>query len=182
MYNARHHWEGVAFRRSTAGGNTARLQTGADAVALPASARPVGAIKDRWFSMVYDYSDLADDFDCSVAQDRRAFWDEPLALVARLRLVERLLVENPDAAALVLDGVLWGLVLFAFERVGQAAPSREDVFESLDALASPACWRLRLALRAPNAHARLIHIWAFMDALSAIRGVSVVSEKSRAVG
>jgi hypothetical protein len=100
----------------------------------------------------------------------------PLALLSRLRRAERLLEDDPDKAALVLDGVIWSVVNHAFARVGQPPPSsREDAFEALSVVAAPVCWRLRLALRSPHAQARLAHAWALLDAVFARRGVSIVS-------
>lgn len=181
MFVARHQRQGEACRRLTAGGSTARLLIGDGALALRARTT-CGREEGQVASMAYDYSDNNDHYSCSVSRDDRARCKESLALVARLRQVERLLAEDSDAAALALDGILWSLVVFAFERAGLHVPSREAVFESLDAWASPVCWRLRLALRAPNAHARLIHAWALMDAVGAMRSASSVSGSSRAAG
>lgn len=118
----------------------------------------------------------------SVVIDEQKRRHASLAFVERLHCVERLLADEPDAAALVLDGALWALVRFACERAGRAAPDAEAVFESLAELAPPVCWRLRLALRAPNPHARLVHVWALMDAISAMPAPVMILEECQLAG
>ena len=172
---SRVEYEGVACRRLTAGADTAHHH-----LVDGATSWPVGCVaishKDRQVApMVFDFSFHDDNAGDSAARDQRSQWEEPLALVAELRRVDWLLRDDVDAAALLLDGVLWRVVSFAFERAGVQAPPRERVFEAMEALAPPVCWRLRLALRAPNAQARLLHAWALLEAVGAMRVGSAVS-------
>lgn len=118
--------------------------------------------------VISDFSYLENVAVSSNASDKQAQMAEALAIVAELRVIDGLLRDDGDAAALLLDGVLWRIVSFAFERAGVRAPSRALVFDALEELAPPLSWRLRLALRAPNVRARLIHAWALLEAVGAM--------------
>jgi hypothetical protein len=95
-----------------------------------------------------------------------------VALARDLLLAERLLPRDPDAAALLLDGaprrivVSWlalrGAPYMADHAAGDA-PS-DDLLAQVERVAPPVAWRLRLALRAPHAEARLAHCWALLQA------------------
>ncbi|HEX8032879.1 MAG TPA: hypothetical protein VF510_03485 [Ktedonobacterales bacterium] len=84
------------------------------------------------------------------------------ALRASLRDVEELLGRDDpqavDAGALMLDGLLSQLVSEWFAERGAEVPSREKVLAALErreGYDSQFVARLRLALRAPDPHARL---------------------------
>jgi hypothetical protein len=112
---------------------------------------------------------------CRLAVDQRPHADQvPHALVRRLLLAGELLSEDRDEAALLLDGLLRDVVADWFSRRG-FAPSHSG--ESLDSIAHdqpPFAWRLRLALRAPNVEARLVHCAALL-ALLPIAGVQLAA-------
>lgn len=77
------------------------------------------------------------------ARDGHAQRAELRAIEARLRLAARALPDDPDAAALLLDGVLAAI----------AALQSNSVEHGIAIFGL----RLRLALRAPNVEARLVH-------------------------
>lgn len=118
--------------------------------------------------MAYDIvSAEREDSDCPDQRDQsRACADAPLALLADLRLAHALLRDDIDAAGLLLDGVLWRIVALVFARAGLVAPSCDKAIAELERISEPVAWRLRLALRAPHPHARLLHVWALLEAVS----------------
>jgi len=63
---------------------------------------------------------------------------------------------DPDAAALLLDGLVCRLAR-ALARAYAAGEDAADPLLALDRHAPSVAYRLRLALRAPDASARLIH-------------------------
>lgn len=79
-------------------------------------------------------------------------------IVARLIAAERALPAAPDLAALHLDGILSDLLAIS-------APGAATL-EKLERRAPALAWRLRLALQAPDAAARLAHCWALLDLLT----------------
>ncbi|SRR5579883_1151938 len=91
-----------------------------------------------------------------------------VALARDLLLAERLLPRDPDAAALLLDGaprrivVSWLALRGAPHASGDAAG--DDLLAQVERVAPSVAWRLRLALRAPHAEARLAHCWALLRA------------------
>lgn len=91
-----------------------------------------------------------------------------VALARDLLLAERLLPSDPDAAALLLDGaprrivVSW-LALRGAPCAPNSAPG-DDLLAQVERVAPAVAWRLRLALRAPHAEARLAHCWALLRA------------------
>ncbi|MGH2484873.1 MAG: hypothetical protein ACRDHE_02570 [Ktedonobacterales bacterium] len=101
----------------------------------------------------------------------------PIALLADLRLAQRFLRDDPDAAGLLLDGVLWRIVALVFARAGLAPPSCDKALPELEHISPPVAWRLRLALRAPHPHARLVHARALLDAIAA-QHASVIAAPS----
>jgi hypothetical protein len=121
--------------------------------------------------MAYDFVSVErDDFDCPDRRDQsRASADAPLALLADLGLAQALLRDDPDAAGLLLDGVLWRIVALVFARAGLGSPSCAHAIAELERISEPVAWRLRLALRAPHPHARLVHVWALLDAIGGQR-------------
>jgi hypothetical protein len=68
-----------------------------------------------------------------------------------------LLHDDPDAAALALEGALRQLVNEWYARQGLRVPAAHDLLADLEARDAPLAWRLRLALRAPHVEARLAH-------------------------
>lgn len=78
------------------------------------------------------------------------------ALEADVARAAGLLERDPDAAALLLDGVLRRVGAGWFLARGLAVPPPERLLERLAERDAPLAWRLRLALRAPDARARLI--------------------------
>src|SRR4051794_6689531 len=71
------------------------------------------------------------------------------ALQADLAHVADLLPRDPDAAALLLDGLLKRLGVEWFMARHRPAPPSERLLELLEREDAPYAWRLRLALRAP---------------------------------
>ncbi len=87
-------------------------------------------------------------------------------IVARLIAASHALADDPDAAALLLDGAL-SQMLALFPAAANA--NRPEGLDALDAqapeIACIAC-RLRLALQSHNPAARLAHCWALLDLLT----------------
>jgi|SRR5689334_972348 len=63
---------------------------------------------------------------------------------------------DPDAAALLLDGLV-GWLAHALAHAYAAGDGAADPLHALDCRAPAVAYRLRLALRAPDAAARLAH-------------------------
>ena len=92
------------------------------------------------------------------------------------RLCDRadaLLEAQPDEAALLLDGLLYRIA-HEWERMQQAqqaaplqAGAPEDLLARIECAAPAVSWRLRLALRAPDARARLVACRSLIEALDA---------------
>lgn len=86
------------------------------------------------------------------------------------RLCDRadsLLEAQPDEAALLLDGLL-SHIAREWERCELLpAGSPEDLLARIERAAPAVSWRLRLALRAPDARARLVACRALIEALGA---------------
>lgn len=81
------------------------------------------------------------------------------AIAAALDHAAAVLDPDPDAAALLLDGLMCQLAQ-ALARVYAASDGGGDASHALHALdrrAPAVAYRLRLALRAPDAAARLVH-------------------------
>ena len=116
-----------------------------------------------------------------LAHDRPAEADAR-AIAARLRVAERLLPGDPDAAALLLDGMLGAIAaLWLACRARRASPLQSAPLScgNLVAPLLPALvegddshfgLRLRLGLRAPNAEARLTHCRDMLRLLEADEG------------
>lgn len=82
---------------------------------------------------------------------------QALAWRKALEEAAALLHDNPDAAALALEGALRQLVNEWYARQGLHVPPARDLLADLEARDAPLAWRLRLALRAPHVEARLAH-------------------------
>lgn len=67
------------------------------------------------------------------------------------------LPEDPDAAALLLDGALWRIVALWYRHRGERVPAPRAALADLAARGGAFGWHVRLALRAPDARARLEH-------------------------
>lgn len=84
-------------------------------------------------------------------------WAEFAGLSGALDEAAALLAADPDAAAMVLDGALARLARAWYAAAGIAMPEPARLLNDLERRAAPFAWRLRLALRAPDARARLVH-------------------------
>jgi hypothetical protein len=70
---------------------------------------------------------------------------------------------EPDRAALILDGVARRMVMSWFAESGARVPEPEFLLPRLEEAMSPLAWWLRLALRAPDVDARLVHCRRLLD-------------------
>lgn len=86
-------------------------------------------------------------------------------VIADLMRAQRALSHDPDLAALYLDGALRRLLALV-ARQARVAPSEMPALASLDREQPLLGMRLRLALRAPDAAARLVHCWALIESLN----------------
>lgn len=93
------------------------------------------------------------------------------ALAAALRRAELLIGEDPDSAAVLLDGSLLDLARMWYRRRGRAMPARHALLRDLEWHAPPLAWQFRLALRAPNAHARLVHCRNLLNILGGLEDI-----------
>jgi hypothetical protein len=98
-----------------------------------------------------------------------------LALIGELRHVADLLKRDDplaaDAASLLLDGVLSRLGREWFALRGLDLPAADHLLAELqrqERHAAPFLWRLRLALRAPDPHARLVQCWELLSCIHEI--------------
>ena len=82
-------------------------------------------------------------------------------LALRLPEAAALLGEQPDEAALLLDGLLRDIV-DEWHRRRNLAPDEAAALRLIERVDPLFGWRLRLALRAPDAHARLHHCVALL--------------------
>lgn len=64
---------------------------------------------------------------------------------------------DPDDASLILDGLICRIISAHYLARYGALPSRENLLSRLDAEDPALARRVRLALRAPDARARLVH-------------------------
>lgn len=88
-------------------------------------------------------------------------------LAAVLQCAGALMEQDADGAALLLDGVLRAIAAEWFREQAQPQPPVHALLAELQATAPRLAGRLRLALRAPHAQARLFHAWAlFHDVLA----------------
>jgi hypothetical protein len=94
------------------------------------------------------------DLDCHAGDDLSSIRDE---LCRQLELAAQRIESDPDDASLMLDGLIWRLVAARFLAHNGALPSREHLLAQLDEHEPILARRVRLALRAPNARARLVH-------------------------
>lgn len=78
-------------------------------------------------------------------------------LSRQLVLAAQLIESDPDEASLILDGLIWELIAAHYLARNGASPSRERLLAHLDAHDPALARRVRLALRAPDARARLVH-------------------------
>jgi hypothetical protein len=89
------------------------------------------------------------------------------SVIADLMRAERALPDDPDLAALHLDGALRSLLALVAGRDNSYAPSFAPSLLALDHQQPHLARRLRLALRAPHVEARLVHCWALIELLNA---------------
>lgn len=66
------------------------------------------------------------------------------------------IASDPDAAALLLEGIYERIIAAWYARRGVPAPPRQQLLRDVEAVAPGAAMHLRLALRAPDVHARLV--------------------------
>ncbi|WIG57723.1 MAG: hypothetical protein OJF49_000468 [Ktedonobacterales bacterium] len=90
---------------------------------------------------------------------------EQRQLADDLRRASALLDAHPDAAALLLDGVLRRISIAALARERLVCWREEDLFDALAVRNQRLAYLLRLALRAPNLDARLAHCQQLYAAL-----------------
>ena len=84
------------------------------------------------------------------------------------RLCDRadaLLAAQPDEAALLLDGLLYRIAREWEQHELLPAGAPEDLLARIEHEAPQIGWRLRLALQAPDARARLVACRALIEAL-----------------
>ena len=81
-------------------------------------------------------------------------WGE---LSYELELAAQQIESDPDDTSLILDGLICRIVSAHYLARYGALSSRERLLPRLDAKDPPLARRVRLALRAPDAHARLVH-------------------------
>ena len=86
-------------------------------------------------------------------------------VAAPLDQAAELLDADPDAAALVLDGLLGRLAADWYAEQGLVPPDAAHLLSDLERRCQPLGWLLRLALRAPDVHARLAHMQALAGAM-----------------
>ena len=80
-----------------------------------------------------------------------------LALLALLVAADEVIECDPDAAALLLDGLLERMLGAWYVARGWRVPARGALLADLDQRAPELARRVRLALRAPDVAARLAH-------------------------
>jgi hypothetical protein len=83
-------------------------------------------------------------------------------LAGVLQCAGALMEQDADGAALLLDGVLRVIAAEWFRDQARPEPAAHELLAELQAAAPPLAGRLRLALRAPHAQARLFHAWALL--------------------
>lgn len=93
------------------------------------------------------------------AGDRRDDW------LRRCDRAAQLMEAQPDVAALLLDGLLSRIARDWERRLRLAAGSPEELLARIEHAAPLLGWRLRLALRAPDARARLVACQALIEAM-----------------
>lgn len=97
-----------------------------------------------------------------LAESRRAL------LIRDLGVAGALLESDPDASALLLDGLVQRIGAEWFLAQGLPAPCYERMLLELERQAALFAWRLRLALRAPDPRARYLHARECLRAVSRI--------------
>jgi hypothetical protein len=78
---------------------------------------------------------------------------------------------EPDRAALILDGVAQRMVISWFAESGARVPEPSYLLPRLEEEMSPLAWWLRLALRAPDVDARLVHCRRLLDEIAVGRAL-----------
>jgi hypothetical protein len=87
------------------------------------------------------------------------------AIVSALERAARCMDDDPDSAAVLADGLIQRLATEWFVAHRRPVPLAEALLPALEAEAQPVAWRMRLALRAPHARARLVHCWDLLRAV-----------------
>lgn len=93
-----------------------------------------------------------------------------LALSEPLAAAAQAIEHDPDAAALLLEGLLERMLGAWYVARGWPVPAREALLADLDQRAPELARRVRLALRAPNVSARLAHCRQVLRVLAASWG------------
>ncbi len=113
------------------------------------------------------------DYAASANAESVEYAEQRPVLYASLRDAEELLGrDDPQAVyagALMLDGLLGQLVSEWFAERGVEAPSPERALAELErreGYDGPFVGRLRLALRAPDPHARLVQCWELLHRIN----------------
>jgi hypothetical protein len=78
---------------------------------------------------------------------------------------------EPDRAALILDGLAQRMVISWFAESGARVPEPSYLLPRLEEEMSPLAWWLRLALRAPDVDARLVHCRRLLDEIAVGRAL-----------
>lgn len=108
------------------------------------------------------YDELHGESASAEAQIRQRY-----ALIMALEEAEALIERNPDAAALLLDGLLNRILDQWLAQRHLERPEPAEMLAQIEQSAPPLAWRLRLALHAPDARARLIHCWELVAVVCA---------------
>lgn len=87
-------------------------------------------------------------------------------VVAKLLLAERRLSVDAFGASLLLDGVLADLLACWASSAGIAPADSIAALDAMDVVAPVVAARVRLALQAHDAAARLAHYWIVLDLLT----------------
>lgn len=82
----------------------------------------------------------------------------PEDLARQIVLAARKVDVDPDEASLILDGLIWQLLAVRYLAENEELPDRERLLAQLDLNDPALARRVRLALRAPDVHARLAHV------------------------
>ncbi len=124
---------------------------------------PAGFRAHRAYNLDNRYSDSGEYSQSSTYPGYRRILDQAAAILS---------AGETDGAALLLDGLAQRMVLAWFACNGEEVPEPVYLLARLDEEMSPVAWWLRLALRAPDAQARLVHCRRLLDEIAAEKGRS----------
>jgi hypothetical protein len=170
--------EGQGYRRLTTGGATGCAPPSAvtlrDVRDGPAAPHDLQIQRKVTIMPLFEYCQQLDP-PCegaahSDAQSRAAdpALERRVKLAAVLQCAGALMEQDADGAALLLDGVLRAIAAEWFREQARPEPAVHALLAELQAAAPRLAGRLRLALRAPHAQARLFHAWALLHDVLAV--------------